>query len=390
MADAAAALEPVLAELHAARRRVAPVVSNDDGAGVHRRRRLARALGPPRRGPGALARGAADAGRPRRDARCSRSGTARCSPRWRSARSPTSTVVPRGDPRGRRRVAGAPRDAIRAYVTGWGAAVPDGVLTNADLEATHRHHRRVDRRADRHPRAPDRRPPTRPPRSLAIAAGRAAIKRAGLTPDAIDLLVLATATPEQPIPHTGAFVGEGIGLALRLVRPRRRVRGLRLRAGRRRVDAHRRRARPRPRRRRRDAVAHREPRATVAPASSSATPPPASCSARSRGDDGPGLLAWDLGCDGSATGLLEIRAGGSRMPTTAETVAAGEHYLRMAGQEVFRRAVRVVVDSALATLERGRRRRRRTSTGSSPTRRTLRIIDAARASGSASRRSARS
>ena len=31
-------------------------------------------------------------------------------------------------------------------------------------------------------------------------------------------------------------------------------------------------------------------------------------------DDGPGLLAWDLGCDGSATGLLEIPAGGSRLP----------------------------------------------------------------------------
>jgi 3-oxoacyl-[acyl-carrier-protein] synthase-3 len=40
------------------------------------------------------------------------------------------------------------------------------------------------------------------------------------------------------------------------------------------------------------------------------------------------------------------------MPTTPATVAAGEHYLRMAGQEVFRRAVRAVVDSALATLGR--------------------------------------
>ena len=51
-------------------------------------------------------------------------------------------------------------------------------------------------------------------------------------------------------------------------------------------------------------------------------------------DDGPGVLAWDLGCDGSAAGLLEIRAGGSRMPATAETIAAGEQYLKMQGQEV--------------------------------------------------------
>ena len=54
---------------------------------------------------------------------------------------------------------------------------------------------------------------------------------------------------------------------------------------------------------------------TAARASSSATARPRSCSSRAP-DDGPGLLAWDLGCDGSATGLLEIPAGGSRRPTT--------------------------------------------------------------------------
>jgi 3-oxoacyl-[acyl-carrier-protein] synthase-3 len=69
-------------------------------------------------------------------------------------------------------------------------------------------------------------------------------------------------------------------------------------------------------------------------------------------DDGAGLVAWDLGCDGSAAGLLEIPAGGSRMPTSAETVAHGDHYLKMAGPEVFRRAVRIVVESATAALSR--------------------------------------
>ena len=54
--------------------------------------------------------------------------------------------------------------------------------------------------------------PTRPPRRSRIEAGTAAIKHAGITPDEIDLLIVATATPEQPIPHTGAFVGEGLGL----------------------------------------------------------------------------------------------------------------------------------------------------------------------------------
>jgi 3-oxoacyl-[acyl-carrier-protein] synthase-3 len=69
-------------------------------------------------------------------------------------------------------------------------------------------------------------------------------------------------------------------------------------------------------------------------------------------DDGPGLLAWDLGCDGSATGLLGIPAGGSRMPATPDTIAEGLQFIKMQGQEVFRRAVRAVVDSAKATLTR--------------------------------------
>jgi 3-oxoacyl-[acyl-carrier-protein] synthase-3 len=67
---------------------------------------------------------------------------------------------------------------------------------------------------------------------------------------------------------------------------------------------------------------------------------------------GPGLLAWDLGCDGSAASLIEVRAGGSRMPTTHETLANGDNFLTMQGNEVFRKAVRAVVESAAATLDK--------------------------------------
>ena len=94
----------------------------------------------------------------------------------------------------------------------------------------------------------------------------------------------------------------------------------------------------------------------------------------------PGMLAWDLGCDGSAAGLLEMPAGGSRLPTSAATVADREHYLKMSGQEVFRRAVRAVVESATVTLERagvdaptsrGSCRTRRTRASSTPPRNRL-------------------
>jgi 3-oxoacyl-[acyl-carrier-protein] synthase-3 len=66
----------------------------------------------------------------------------------------------------------------------------------------------------------------------------------------------------------------------------------------------------------------------------------------------PGVLAFDLGCDGSGASLLEVRAGGSRLTASAATVAGGEHYMKMSGPEVYRRAVRAVVESAQLTLER--------------------------------------
>ena len=99
---------------------------------------------------------------------------------------------------------------MRACIAGWGSAVPEQRLTNADLE------RRVDttdqwireRTGIRERRVAG---PGETTASLAIEAGAAAIKHAGITPDAIDLLVLATASPEQLIPHTGAFVGDGLG-----------------------------------------------------------------------------------------------------------------------------------------------------------------------------------
>ncbi|HEY4402961.1 MAG TPA: beta-ketoacyl-ACP synthase III [Acidimicrobiia bacterium] len=238
---------------------------------------------------------------------------------------------------------------MRACVGGWGTAVPEKLVTNAEME------QRVDTTdawivertgiRERHVAAT-----TDTTASLAIDAGTAAIKNAGIPPDAVDLLIVATASPEQPIPHTGAFVGEGLGLRCgsfdlgagcagfvymlvvgssllttgnldhvlivgaeilsRIIDPDDRSTSILFGDG---AAA---------------AVLSRSP------------------------DDGPGVLAWDLGCDGSAAGLLEIRAGGSRMPATAETIAAGEQYLKMQGQEVFRRAVRVVVESARTTLDR--------------------------------------
>ena len=66
---------------------------------------------------------------------------------------------------------------------------------------------------------------------------------------------------------------------------------------------------------------------------------------------GEGFLGFELGADGAGGKDLHLPAGGSRMPTTAETVASGAHYVHMNGREVFKFATRVLVSSAQAVLE---------------------------------------
>jgi 3-oxoacyl-[acyl-carrier-protein] synthase III len=63
-----------------------------------------------------------------------------------------------------------------------------------------------------------------------------------------------------------------------------------------------------------------------------------------------GFLGFELGADGAGGKDLYLPAGGSRMPTTAETVASGAHYVHMNGRAVFKFATRVLVSSAEAVL----------------------------------------
>jgi 3-oxoacyl-[acyl-carrier-protein] synthase-3 len=64
-----------------------------------------------------------------------------------------------------------------------------------------------------------------------------------------------------------------------------------------------------------------------------------------------GFLGFELGADGSGGMELYLPAGGSRKPASSETVAAGEHFARMNGREVFKFATRVLVSSANALLD---------------------------------------
>ena len=64
-----------------------------------------------------------------------------------------------------------------------------------------------------------------------------------------------------------------------------------------------------------------------------------------------GFLGFELGADGSGGMQLYLPAGGSRAPTSEETVARHEHYVHMNGREVFKFATRVLVSSAEKLLD---------------------------------------
>ena len=92
-------------------------------------------------------------------------------------------------------------------ITGWGSALPDKVLTNADFEA---HLDTTDQWIvertgirERHIGGSTR--------GLAIEAGQAALARAGLAGADIELVVVATTTPDQTLPAASATVHEALG-----------------------------------------------------------------------------------------------------------------------------------------------------------------------------------
>jgi 3-oxoacyl-[acyl-carrier-protein] synthase-3 len=68
--------------------------------------------------------------------------------------------------------------------------------------------------------------------------------------------------------------------------------------------------------------------------------------------EGAGFRSFVLGADGSGGDLLKLPAGGSRLPITGEVLAQRLQYLKMAGRDVFKFAVRVMGNSADEALEK--------------------------------------
>ena len=229
---------------------------------------------------------------------------------------------------------------IGVAVAGWGMAVPERRVTNEDLT------RMVDttdawiteRTGIRERRWAG---PGETTATMAIEAGAAAIKRADLCPSDIGCCIVATFTSEQPLPPTGAFVQDGLGLRCGAFDLDAACSGFvyGLVVGASMV-----------------AAGHFGPVLVVGTETLSRVTDMEDRSTCVLFGDGagavvlvpsaePNLLSWDLNCDGSTAHLLAIRSGGSRLPITIESISAGDHWLKMEGKEVYRRAVRAIVES---------------------------------------------
>ena len=232
-------------------------------------------------------------------------------------------------------------------LVGWGASVPNRRVTNAELES------RLDTTAEwiaQRTGIHERRiaGSTETTASLAADAVRAALNNAKMLASDIDLLIVATSTPEQFMPHTGAFVGEMLGARCASFDLNTACSGFvyalvvgasMVTSGMNTVVVVGAETMSR--------ITDQEDRSTAILFGDGA----GAIVLTTHG--GPSaLLGYDLGCDGSQTGILGILAGGSRRPTSRETLGSNEQFMHMNGQEVYKRAVRAVVESATATLER--------------------------------------
>ena len=231
-------------------------------------------------------------------------------------------------------------------ITGLGAYAPERVVTNhelADLVDTSDEWilARTGIR-ERRVAAPDE-----AMTDLALPAARQALERAGADPVSIDLLVVATVTPDTMFPTTSALLADILGapdaaaydllagctgfmyglaqaygmVAAGLSRRALVVGGDVL-----------------------SRIVNWRDRSTCILFGDGA-----GAVVLEQVDEG-GFLGFELGADGAGGVHLSLPAGGSRLPTSAETIAAEQHFVRMNGPEVFKFATRVLVSSAESVL----------------------------------------
>ena len=69
--------------------------------------------------------------------------------------------------------------------------------------------------------------------------------------------------------------------------------------------------------------------------------------------DSSGIISNYLGADGTGADLVGVPAGGSRLPASQETVRDRQHYMKMRGNGLFKRAVNAMIQAIDVSLEKG-------------------------------------
>jgi 3-oxoacyl-[acyl-carrier-protein] synthase-3 len=237
---------------------------------------------------------------------------------------------------------------LQAHVVGWGKYVPSRVLSNHDLELmvdttdewivarTGIHERRIA--SEKETTA-----------SLSINASLKALEVARMNPTQVELIIVATVTPDYFLPSTACLVQDGLGATRAAAFDLSAgcsgfVYGLSVAAHMLRAGAY------------RTAlvigaetltrITNWEDRGTCVLFGDGA----GAIVLQAREEEG-GVLSTVLGADGSGGELLQVPAGGSKAPPTHRTVSDGLHYIHMKGREVFRFAVRIVPSATRQVLE---------------------------------------
>jgi 3-oxoacyl-[acyl-carrier-protein] synthase-3 len=236
-----------------------------------------------------------------------------------------------------------------AHIIGTGSDVPGKILTNSDLEKmvdttdewiTTRTGIKRRHIASKEVCSSD----------LSIAASRKAIAAAGIKATDIDLILLGTVTPDFPVPSTACIVQDklgasnaavmdivaacsgfvyGLSLAKAMVEASQYKNVLVIG-----VETL-------------SKITNWEDRNTCVLFGDAA----GAAIVHSSGKPG-GILGTYLKSDGSLAHLLSITAGGTRVPIDLHNINNGDRYLKMAGPEVYKNAVRTMAEAAFEVLKR--------------------------------------
>lgn len=229
-----------------------------------------------------------------------------------------------------------------AHITGWGMAVPERVLTNAELSLMVETSDEwiFSRTGIRERRIAD---PEQTTASLAVEASLEALRVARLKPADLDLIIVSTSSPEHIFPATACLVQDRIGATKAgafdlLAACSGFIYGLNMAT---------------------QAISSGSVHTALVIGAETLSRlvdwkdrntcilfgDGAGAFVLQAAEERAGVLSAVMRSDGSGSDLLTLPGGGSRFPTTIDTVTQGLHYVQMNGREVFRFATRVMSQS---------------------------------------------